>query len=211
MRLASSGEWRTLEVSGPAVLSVLGIASADDRVLANIPRAITEFVASDTLSGDIAPNVLLAAALDPSLQAANKQTIPLVYWIAFCGDRPQGDPKAGDRRLCDAMGVEFEGPNAIAQVKSDVPTLLLSSGYDAQTPAELADSAATSLTRHQRVHFARAGHVAFARPIVMACVTIVVESFLRNPDQAPQGDCSSNVAPAFNPRVTNTKQLTVKP
>ena len=209
VRFTASGQWRTLEVSGPAVLSVLGIASADDRVLANIPRAIVEFVSSDTLSGDITPNVLLAAALDPSLQAANKQTLPLVYWIAFCGDRPQGDPKAGDRQLCDAMGVEFEGPNAIAPVKSDVPTLLLSSGYDAQTPAELADSAATSLTRHQRVHFARAGHVAFARPIVMACVTIVVESFLRNPDQPPPGDCSTNVAPAFNPRIT--KQLTVKP
>ena len=99
VRFTPSGEWRTLEVSGPAVLSVLGIASADDRVLANIPRAIVEFVSSDTLSGDITPNVLLAAALDPSLQAANKQTLPLVYWIAFCGDRPQGDPKAGDRQL----------------------------------------------------------------------------------------------------------------
>jgi pimeloyl-ACP methyl ester carboxylesterase len=209
VRLTPSGEWRTLEVSGQAVLSVLGIASAEDRVLANIPRALAEFVAGDTLSGDIAPNVLIAAALDPSLQAANKQTLPLVYWIALCGDRPQGDPKSGDRQICDAMSVEFEGRDAIARVKSDVPTLLISSGYDAQTPAELADSAATTLTRHQRVHFARAGHVAFARPIVMACVTIVVESFLRNPDQPPPDDCSANMTPAFNPRVT--KQLTVKP
>ena len=209
VRLATSGEWRTLEVSGPAVLSVLGIASADDRVLGNIPRAIVEFATSDTLTGDIAPNVLVAAVLDPSLQAANKQTLPLVYWIAFCGDRPKGDPKSGDRQLCDALGVEFGGKDAIAQVKSDVPTLLLSSGYDAQTPAELADSAATTLTRHQRVHFARAGHVAFARPIVMACVTIVVESFLRNPDQPPPGDCSANMAPAFNPRAA--KKLSAKP
>jgi hypothetical protein len=98
VRLTPSGEWRTLEVSGQAVLSVLGIASAEDRVLANIPRALAEFVAGDTLSGDIAPNVLIAAALDPSLQAANKQTLPLVYWIALCGDRPQGDPKSAIAR-----------------------------------------------------------------------------------------------------------------
>ena len=33
----------------------------------------------------------------------------LAYLVALCGDRPQGEPRAGDRRLCDVLGVPFGG------------------------------------------------------------------------------------------------------
>ncbi|HEY9226876.1 MAG TPA: alpha/beta hydrolase, partial [Gemmatimonadaceae bacterium] len=83
-------------------------------------------------------------------------------------------------------------------------TLLISSGYDAQTPAELADSAAKTLSRSQRVHFPTAGHVAFPRPLVTACAAIVVDSFLRHPDQMPPSSCTGGLAPAFVPRIQSS-------
>jgi pimeloyl-ACP methyl ester carboxylesterase len=194
------GEWRTIEVSGASVLSVLGVAATSEDVRASIPRIIVEFAAHDTLIDDLSPRVLLAAAIDPSLQTTAREVSPLVQYVALCGDRPKGEPKGGDRRLCDALDVPFEGPEAIAPVTSDVPVLLMSSGYDAQTPAELADEAAKTLSRAQRVHFAKVGHVAFTRPLVTACAALVVESFLQRPTEAPPTGCIDNVSPAFVPR-----------
>ena len=195
-----TGDWRTLEVSGPTVLSVLGVSAGSEDVLANVPRIITQFVARDTLRDDLSPRVLIAAAMDPALQTATWQAVPLTYWITLCGDRPNGEPLAANRQLCDALGVPYDGEKASAPVRSDIPTLLVSSGYDAQTPAALADSAARLLSRSQRVHFNRVGHVAFARGPVMACVATIVQSFLQHPDQTPPTACVNTVAPAFMPR-----------
>jgi len=137
-----TGDWRTLEVSGPTILSVLGISSGSDDVLANVPRIITQFVASDTLRDDLSPRVVIAAAVDPALQTATWQAVPLTYWVTLCGDRPNGEPLATSRQLCDVLGVPYDGEKASAPVRSDIPSLLISSGYDAQTPAALADSTA---------------------------------------------------------------------
>lgn len=195
-----TGDWRTLEVSGKTILSVLGISAGSEDVLASVPRIITQFVARDTLRDDLAPRVLIAAAVDPALQTATWQAVPLTYWATLCGDRPNGEPLATDRQLCDALHVPYDGGRASAPVRSDIPTLLISSGYDAQTPAALADSAAHLLSRSWRVHFSRVGHVAFARNSVMACVGVIVQSFLQHPGQAPPTACVNTVAPAFMPR-----------
>jgi pimeloyl-ACP methyl ester carboxylesterase len=195
-----TGDWRTLEVSGSTILSVLGISAGSEDVLANIPRIITHFVGSDTLRDDLSPRVLIAAAVDPALQTATWQAVPLTYWVTLCGDRPNGEPLATSRQLCDALGVPYDGEKASAPVRSNIPTLLISSGYDAQTPAALADSTARLLSRSQRVHFARVGHVAFARNTVMACAATIIQSFLQRPDQPPPTACVNTVSPAFMPR-----------
>jgi len=195
-----TGDWRTLEVSGPTVLSVLGISAGSEDVLANIPRIITHFVATDTLRDDLSPRVVIAAAVDPALQTATWQAVPLTYWVTLCGDRPKGEPLATNRQLCDALGVPYDGDKASAPVRSSIPTLLISSGYDAQTPAALADSTARLLSRSQRVHFARVGHVAFARNTVMACAATIIQSFLQRPDQPPPTACVNTISPAFMPR-----------
>jgi pimeloyl-ACP methyl ester carboxylesterase len=195
-----TGDWRTLEVSGATVLSVLGISAGSEDVLANVPRIITQFVASDTLRDDLSPRVLIAAAVDPALQTATWQAVPLTYWITLCGDRPNGEPLATNRQLCDVLGVPYDGEKASAPVRSDIPTLLISSGYDAQTPSVLADSAARLLSHSQRIHFSRVGHVAFARGPVMACAATIIQSFLQHPDQPPPTACVNTVAPAFMPR-----------
>jgi pimeloyl-ACP methyl ester carboxylesterase len=105
--------------------------------------------------------------------------------------------------LCDAFRVPFSGPDAASRISSDVPTLLISSGYDAQTPYKLAVDAARTLSKGQQVLFPMVGHVAFARPVAMACAAVVIESFLMRPEQTPATGCISRVVPAFAPRIIN--------
>jgi len=200
-QFGASDPWHTIEVAGAAVLSVLGVASSDEGMRASVPRIITELAQDDTLHDEFALRVFLAAAIDPSLQTASRQTAPLIYYIDLCGDRPQGEPKAGTRMLCDALGVPFSGPEAINPVSSDIPTLLISSGYDAQTPAALADEAAKTLSHARRAHFANAGHVAFARPLAMACAALIMDAFLRDPNADPPTSCIGRVTPAFLPPI----------
>jgi hypothetical protein len=86
-------------------------------------------------------------------------------------------------------------------VSSPIPTLLISSGYDAQTPAALADEAAKTLSNAHRAHFANAGHVAFARPLAMACAALIMDAFLRDPRVDPPTSCIGRVTPAFLPPI----------
>ena len=184
-QFGSADPWHTIEVAGASVLSVLGVASSDEDMRASVPRIISELAQDDTLHDEFALRVFLGAAIDPSLQTASRQTAPLIYYVALCGDRPQGEPKAGNRMLCDALGVPFSGHEAVDPVSSPIPTLLISSGYDAQTPAALADEAAKTLSNAHRAHFANAGHVAFARPLAMACAALIMDAFLRDPRVDP--------------------------
>ena len=93
------------------------------------------------------------------MNGVNEQRVPLIRYIGFCGDRPQGEPFAGDRRLCDALDVPFSGPEAITPVTTDVPTLLISSGYDAQTPPRFAEATMPYLKHGYRVVFPMVGHI----------------------------------------------------
>jgi len=193
------GGWKTLQVDATSVMSVLGLASTSEKVRAELPSVLVDFAAGDTLHTELAARVLVAAAADPSLSSSRSAT-PLVRYAVLCGDRPQGEPFAGDRTLCDAFQVPFSGPDATMTITSDVPTLLISSGYDAQTPAYLAAEAARTLSKSQQVLFPMAGHVAFARPVAMACAAVVIESFLMQPNHQPATRCVANVIPAFAPR-----------
>jgi pimeloyl-ACP methyl ester carboxylesterase len=195
-----SESWHTLEVAGASVLSVLGVASSLEEIRARVPRIIEEFVNGDTLHDPFAPDVLLAAAVDPSLQTSVRQEIALVRLIAFCGDRPLGEPIARSRLLCNALGVAFDGPSVTAPVSSDLPTLLISSGYDAQTPSPLADEAAKTLSKSRRVHFPASGHVAFPRQMVAACAALIIDAFVRQPETPLPADCADRLVPVFAAR-----------
>ena len=208
--LPDSGGWRTLQVNTSAVMSVLGLASTSESIRAELPAVLFDFASGDTLRSELAGRVLVAAAADPSLSASRSAT-PLIRYAVLCGDRPQGEPFAGDRRLCDAFRVPFSGSDAISPVTSDIPTLLIASGYDAQTPRQLAGDAARTLSNAQRVDFPMVGHVAFARPVAMACVAVVVESFLMQPGRAPATGCIANVVPAFSPRGLIQQQSRARP
>jgi pimeloyl-ACP methyl ester carboxylesterase len=208
--LPDSGGWRTLQVSSTAVISVLGLASTSESIRAEVPAVLFDFATGDTLRSELAARVLVAAATDPALSASSV-AVPLIRYAVLCGDRPQGEPFARDRTLCDALRVPFSGADAIAPVTSDIPTLLIASGYDAQTPPRLSDAAARTLSRAHRVVFPMVGHVAFARPVATACVAVVVESFLMQPDRMPATGCIATVLPAFSPRVVIQQQSRARP
>lgn len=192
--------WRTVEARGAAILSVVGIASTREAIRAEAPRVLVELASQDTLRSTLAARVLAAASADPALTHAGGQRVPLVRYIALCGDRPQGEPFAGDRRVCDALAVPFSGPEAITRVATDVPALLISSGYDSQTPPHFADETLGALSHGQRVLFPMVGHIATVRPLSMACAAVVIESFLAQPNHAPATECVAGVLPAFSPR-----------
>jgi pimeloyl-ACP methyl ester carboxylesterase len=128
---------------------------------------------------------------------------PIVYHAVVCGDGPSGVLQAGGRPVCDGLRVPFSGPEAIASTSSDVPALLVSSAYDAQTPPELADEAARTLPHSHRVKFTGIGHLAYARPISASCVAVIVTAFLRDPMHAPPDRCASALTPSFLPRSVN--------
>jgi hypothetical protein len=102
--------------------------------------------------------------------------------------------------VCDALAVPFSGPEAITRVATDVPALLISSGYDSQTPPHFADETLGALSHGQRVLFPMVGHIATVRPLSMACAAVVIESFLAQPNHAPATECVAGVLPAFSPR-----------
>jgi pimeloyl-ACP methyl ester carboxylesterase len=195
-----NGGWHTLEARGSAILSVIGMASTWEAIRAEAPKVLVEFASQDTVRTALAARVLVAAAADPTLTGGHGERVPLVRFIGFCGDRPQGEPFGGDRKVCDAMDVPFSGPEAIERVTSDLPALLLSSGYDAQTPAYFAEDAARTLSHSHRVLFPMVGHVASVRPVASACAAVVIESFIAQPAKAPATSCVSSVVPAFAPR-----------
>ncbi len=179
------------------MLSVLGLASTSEMIRAEVPRVLVDFAAGDTLHDELSAKVLATAAADPAMLTGAGQRTPLIRYATLCGDRPQGEPFGGDRTICDGIGVPFSGKEATDPVVSSVPTLLISSGDDAQTPPELAADAAKTLSRSQLVIFPNVGHVAFVRPVAMACAAVVIESFLAQPDRSPATSCVESVRPAF--------------
>jgi len=192
--------WRTVRLPRQAILSTLGLMATAENVRAIVPQLLEDFASGDTLRRPLAADIVLAASADSIGRAGIGPAAPLVYDIAVCADFPNGSPQRGGRATCDALQVPFGGLDVIAPVTTNIPVLLIASGYDARTPASLADEAARTLPRGRLVLFPLIGHVAFVHTTVMACVAVVVESFLAHPETEPANLCVGSVAPAFMPR-----------
>ncbi|HEU4996045.1 MAG TPA: alpha/beta fold hydrolase [Gemmatimonadaceae bacterium] len=201
-----SARWQTVEVPGRALLVTLGVAANAEDIRAAIPQLVEDLASGDTLRRSLSPQVVVAAAIDSVARAGSGPAVSLVYDIVLCGDHPHGAPQRGGRPTCDALSVPFGGPYLTDPVRSDIPTLLLASGYDAHTPPALATEAARTLSRAQRVEFPMVGHIAFAHASTMACAAVVVESFLQRPGYAPATECIDNAVPAFLPRSVEPRR-----
>jgi pimeloyl-ACP methyl ester carboxylesterase len=184
---------RTVAVLPSVLLATLGAAAGFDDVRAAVPQLLGAIASGDTLRDRMASDLALTAA-DPARTEGPWPVYPLVYYAVLCADSPRGVPRVGGRAICEAMDVPFGGAELTAPVRSDVPTLLLSSGNDSQTPPALAAEAARTLTRGYHVHFPDVGHVVVAQPLSAACAAIVVESFLAHPRRAPQDACRVRAA-----------------
>lgn len=189
---------RTVAVPPRAMLATLGAAAGIEGVGAALPRLLRAMSRGDTLRDSLA-SVLVIAAADTAAIERRLVVAPLVYFAVLCADGPLGPPVRRGRAVCDAMGVPFAGAELTAPVYSDVPTLLLSSGNDSQTPPELATEVARTLTRSFHVHFRNVGHLAFMQPLSAVCVAAVATSFLADPTHGPArapADACATIAPA---------------
>lgn len=87
---------------------------------------------------------------------------------------------------CAAWSIDV-GPSGTREpVASDVPTLLLSGGFDPITPPVLASEAAAYLERSHAFVFPGRGHAVLE---VDPCATEIALAFLERPDRPPDASC----------------------
>jgi pimeloyl-ACP methyl ester carboxylesterase len=203
VNLQSDGGWVALDIRGRDVLSAIGAYASAEMARASLPQLLDELARGDTVRRPMSPQIVLHVVHTTALANTAGPAYPLVYHAVLCGDIPAGVLQAGGRPVCDALGVPFSGPEAVTPVTSDVPTLMLSSTYDAQTPPELATEAASTLSRSFGVLFPGIGHLAYARPTTASCVAVVVHGFLLDSKSRPPDSCATALIPAFLPRSTD--------
>ena len=203
VNLQSDGGWVALDIRGRDVLSAIGAYASAEMARAALPQLLDELARGDTVRRPMSPQIVLHVVHTTALANTAGPAYPLVYHAVLCGDIPSGVLQAGGRQVCDALGVPFSGPEAVTPVTSDVPTLMLSSTYDAQTPPELATEAAATLSRSFRVLFPGVGHLAYARPTTASCVAVIVHGFLLDSKSPPPDGCATALVPAFLPRSTD--------
>ena len=198
--LPAAGGWRTIDINPGSVLSTIGGVAGSEQIRSIVPQLLEDFASGDTLRRPLSPEVVIAAALDSAMRLRGGRRMPVVYHVTVCSDIPVGASERDGRPFCDALGVPFTGPETVAPVVSSTPVLLISSGYDSQTPPSMAAQAAQTLSRSHQVVFKMVGHIAFRHPTTMACAAVVISSFMTQPDRDPATSCVDNVRPSFLPR-----------
>jgi len=204
VHLPSGGGWFDLDLRGRDLLSAVG-AYAGTEFARAMPQVLEELAHGDTVRRTMSPELVLHVVHETALARTAGPNYPVIYHIVLCGDIPSGVLQAGGRAVCDALGVPFSGLDAINPVTSDIPTLMFSSAYDAQTPPDMAADAARTLARSYRVLFPGIGHLAYARPISASCVAVIAHAFLFDPAHEPPDPCSKSLTPSFLPRSADLK------
>lgn len=199
VHLPTTGGWFDLDLRGRDLLSAIGAYAGTDYTRA-LPQVLEELARGDTVRRPISPELVLHVVHETAIARTAGPNYPVIYHIMLCGDIPSGVLQAGGRGVCEALGVPFGGPDAIAPVTSDVPTLMLSSEYDAQTPPDMAEEASRTLSRGFRVLFPGVGHLAYARLMTAPCVAVIVNAFLLDTSHQPPDPCSHTLLPSFLPR-----------
>jgi len=194
-----SAGWYEIQLRGRDLLSAVGAYAGTDFARA-LPQALEEFAHGDTVRRSVSPELVLHVVHENAVAQTAGPNYPVIYHATLCGDFPTGVLQAGGRGVCEALGVPFSGPEVIAPVSSDIPTLLLSSEYDAQTPPDLADDAARTLPNSYHILFPGVGHLAFWRPASGECVAMIANAFLIDPQRRPADPCSTALQPSFLPR-----------
>ncbi|MGD1850662.1 MAG: alpha/beta fold hydrolase [Cyanophyceae cyanobacterium] len=89
-------------------------------------------------------------------------------------------------RTCGVWQVPLLDNRVNKRVRSRIPTLLLSGGFDHITPPSFADRVARRLRRSYRYTFPHLGHALLGSD---ACVTVTIGRFLEDPRRDPNPDC----------------------
>ncbi len=199
VKLPATGAWIDVDLPGRELLSAVGAYAGSDFARA-MPQVLEEFARGDTLRRPISPQLVLYVVHEQAAARSAGPYYPVVYHAVLCGDLPVGVLQAGGRGICDALGIPTADSVTTAPVVSDIPTLMFSSEYDAQTPPDMAEEAARTLSNSHRVLFPGVGHLAYGRLVSGPCVAVITNAFLQDPRQAPPDPCSHSLVPAFLPR-----------
>jgi pimeloyl-ACP methyl ester carboxylesterase len=199
VKLPSTGVWLDLDLSGRDLLSAVG-AYAGTEFARAMPQMLEEFARGDTVRRPIAPELVLYVVNELAVARTAGPSYPVIYHAVLCGDLPSGVLQAGGRGVCAALGVPFPDSTVTVPVTSDVPTLMFSSEYDAQTPPDMAEEAARTLSNSYRILFPGIGHLAYGRPFTGSCVAVITNAFLLDTHRAPPDPCSTSLVPSFLPR-----------
>ena len=96
---------------------------------------------------------------------------------------------------CATWDVPTLGPIENEVVRSDIPTLLTSGGYDPITPSDWARDAAKGLSHHYLLEFPTVGHGAVWQNWQNPCPATIAGQFLRDPTKAPTASCIADTPP----------------
>jgi hypothetical protein len=88
--------------------------------------------------------------------------------------------------LCQSWNVEPLDSSVDQPVQSDIPTLVLSGGFDPITPPEYAADAASTLSKNYNYVFPTGGH---GQMLSDDCADGMILSFLENPTHEPDSSC----------------------
>jgi pimeloyl-ACP methyl ester carboxylesterase len=151
-----------------------------------------------------------------------------MYFSVMCAEVGEFDPNNIDTSGIRPEIVEFnqDGPESILQicldwsvpalqdeviqpVQSDIPTLLLSGGFDPVTPASNADRVSLNLSRHYNVAFPWGAH---GQLFDNACADQIIQDFLDVPSRQPDTACLSEYQSVgfFAPRDIIMLPVTLK-
>lgn len=99
------------------------------------------------------------------------------------------------RESCAIWHVPAAPATSVEAVRSDIPTLLTSGGYDPVTPPANADVAARGLSRHYAHTFPAMGHGAVWSNWYDPCPASIAKQFLHDPNVAPDDRCIAATSP----------------
>jgi pimeloyl-ACP methyl ester carboxylesterase len=98
-------------------------------------------------------------------------------------------------KTCEEWNVEPLSSEVDAPVYSDIPTLVLSGGFDPITPPDYGKTVAQTLSNSYEIVFPAGGH---GQALEGECQDRIISDFLNNPSRFPNTECISEISkPVF--------------
>lgn len=108
---------------------------------------------------------------------------------------------------CEVWDVDEAPAEAFEAVASDVPTLIVTGGYDPVTPTSYGEAAAEDLEEATVVEVVAAGHDPLSSTPDPECGPRLLVRFLSNPSAELDGACAGEGTPAFRPMAETLQAL----
>jgi pimeloyl-ACP methyl ester carboxylesterase len=101
-------------------------------------------------------------------------------------------------QVCPTLAIEALPTSVDDPITVDIPTLLVSGGFDPITPAEYAEQVASNLPNDYSIVVNSNGH----GTLTNVCGASIVNAFLQAPDTAPNTTCLADQQPTFATTAT---------